>query len=143
MLYGQVRQAALRTFTNQQVESRTKLTDNSITTGNSWSDPKLRKFGGLIEAIGDSATEKEVAHTSPSVMQISVWPVIRLEPRHVCMHDSHYEGCPPYTIYLFHRTVIHESVIRTRRFYYFRLRLSPCAYSFAFYFRLLMFTQFS
>lgn len=27
-----------------------ELTDNSITTGNSWSDPKPRKFGGLTEA---------------------------------------------------------------------------------------------
>lgn len=89
--------------------SRTKLTDNSITTGNSCSDPKLRKFGGLIEAIGDSATEKEVTHTSPSVMQISIWPVIRLEARDICWHNSHYDSCPPCTIYLFRGTVIHKS----------------------------------
>lgn len=75
------------TFANQQVESRTELTDNSITTGNSWSDPKPRKFGGLTEAKGDSATEN---NTSPSVMEISVWPVIRLQTGDVCKHDSHY-----------------------------------------------------
>lgn len=97
MLYGQVREAALGTFTNQQVESRTELTDNSITTGNFWSDPKPRKFGGLTEAKGDSAMEN---NTSPSVMQISVWPVIRLQTEGVCKHDSHYYSRAPYTVYL-------------------------------------------
>lgn len=103
--------------------SRTKLTDNSITTGNSCSDPKLRKFGGLIEAIGDSATEKEVTHTSPSVMQISIWPVIRLEARDICWHNSHYDSCPDCTIYLFRGTVIHKSTMLTRHPYYFRHHL--------------------
>lgn len=62
------------------MESRTELTDNSITTGNSWSDPKPRKFGGLTETEGDAfpagVAEKEASRASPSVMQISVWPVI-------------------------------------------------------------------
>lgn len=79
-----------RTFANQQVESRPKLTDNSITTRNSL-DPKLRKFGGLI---GEGGSEKEVTHTSPSVMQISVWPVIRLQPGGVCSHGGHYDDQP-------------------------------------------------
>lgn len=47
-----------------------------------WS-PKLGKFGGL------GWRGKEVTHTSPSVMQISVWPVIRSQPRGgVCSHDE-------------------------------------------------------
>lgn len=52
-----------------------------------WWSPKLGKFGGLGE---------EVTHTSPSVMQISVWPVIRSQPTEgggggeggVCSHDE-------------------------------------------------------
>lgn len=43
-----------------------------------WS-PKLGKFGGL------GWRGKEVTHTSPSVMQISVWPVIRSQPRGGCL----------------------------------------------------------
>lgn len=79
--------------------------------------PKLRKFGGLIEAIGDSAPGKEVTHTSPSVMQISVWPVIRLQAQGVCSHDSHYDGCPPYTIYLLPSVVIYECLMRCQLYY--------------------------
>lgn len=89
-----VRQAALQSFANQQVESWTELTDNSITTGNSWSDPKPRKFGGLTETEGRSLRGLRRRRRTAFLQVLCRFLFGQSLLAGVCRHDSHCYGYP-------------------------------------------------